>query len=142
MDPTIRLTDDELAAGRALTRVNLWRIFGVSALVALLSSRSSGDTGAAWLRLLAIGLSCLLVYKGLRWALWLLGLLTVLAGAAMMVVGLMGVSLHWTDRVVFSVGGAVQVLAFLILLKAPEVRSFMEHQRHPDRGPTDAPPGA
>ncbi len=121
------MTDAELEEGRALVRTNLWRIFWVSAIVAWLGSRSAGNL--AWLRLVAIALACLLAYRGLRWGLWLLGVLTVFAGAMMIGLALTVPGLEWTDRVLLAGGGMVQVLAFLILLNAPEVRAFMEHQR-------------
>ena len=38
-------------------------------------------------------------------------------------------SLRLLDRTLFGVLGGVQMLAFLILLKAPEVKEFMRAQR-------------
>ena len=131
---------DELADGRALTRVNLGRIVGVAAVIAAMSSPLLG--AAAWLRLAMIALVSVLVYRGMRGALWALGVLTVFAGVGMVFVALVRGELSWTDRVLFAVLGAVQVLAFVILLKAPEVQRFMAHQRArsasgpPDQGST------
>lgn len=122
--------DAELvAAGRRLARVNLWRIFAISALVTVVAASQLGAGQADVLRLVVIALCCVLVYRGHRWALWLLGLLTVGAGALMVVLSLAMPALDWTYRVVLGVLGAVQVLAFVILLKAPEVRAFMDAQR-------------
>lgn len=123
MDP-----DDALVTeGRKLARTNLWRIIWVSAVVAMMSAPVLGI--AAWLRLAMISLVSVLVYRGLRVALWVLGGLTVFAGVGMVVVAAVRGDLHWTDRVLFGVLGAAQVLSFVILFKAPEVRRFMEHQR-------------
>lgn len=119
--------DAELAEGRSLTRTNLWRIFWVAVVVASMSSSILG--AAAWIRVALIGLVCLLVHRGRRGALWLLGALTVFAGAGMVVIAVVRGDLQWTDRVLFGVLGTAQVLSFVILLKAPEVRRFMEHQR-------------
>jgi hypothetical protein len=124
--------DAELAVGRALTRTNLWRIFWISAVVGLMSSSVLG--AAAWLRVALIGFVCLLVYRGLRGALWVLGLLTVFAGVMMVFTAVARPGFDWTDRVLFGVLGVVQVLAFVILLKAPEVRAFMEGQRGKTEG--------
>jgi peptidoglycan/LPS O-acetylase OafA/YrhL len=118
---------DAVVDGGALVRTNLWRIFGVSALVASVAAPSTGS--AAWLRLAAIGLACLLVYRGLRWALWLLGSMTIIAGALMVYLAVATDGMDWTYRVLFGVCGMVQVLAFLILVRAPEARQFMESQR-------------
>jgi hypothetical protein len=118
---------DELAEGRALMRTNLWRILWVSIVVATMSASVLGAT--AWLRVVVIGLVSVLVHRGRRGALWLLGLLTVFAGIGMVVVALLRPELDWTVRVMFAVLGAAQALSFLILFKAPEVRRFMEHQR-------------
>jgi hypothetical protein len=134
------MNDTELIDGRALVRTNLWRIFFISACVAWIASRSTGS--AAWMRLIVIGLVCLLVYRGLRWALWLLGALTLLAGLMMIGVALARPELHWTNRYLFAAAGVVQVLAFVILLKAPEARQFMEHQRHLAAQGSDIPPEA
>lgn len=123
------MTDALVADGRALTRVNLWRIFAVSAVVTWIAARAPGANAALWPRLGLILLACLLVYRGYRWALWLLGFLTVLAGSMMVVLAVAKEGMHWTDRIMFGVPGAFQVLAFLILVKAPEVRAFMEAQR-------------
>jgi hypothetical protein len=124
---TMEPADAELSEGRALTRTNLWRIFWVSLVVGMMSASILG--AAAWLRVLMIGLVCLLVHRGRRWALWLLGLLTVFAGVGMVVVAVVRAELHWTDRMMFGVLGAAQVLSYVILAKAPEVRRFMDHQR-------------
>lgn len=118
---------DELAEGRALMRTNLWRILWVSIVVATMSASVLG--AAAWLRVAVIGLVSLLVHRGRRGALWLLGVLTVFAGTGMVVVALVRGELDWTTRVMFGVLGAAQALSFVILFKAPEVRRFMEHQR-------------
>jgi hypothetical protein len=134
------MNDTELIEGRALVRTNLWRIFFISACVAWIAARSSGSE--AWMRLVVIGLVCLLVYRGLRWALWLLGALTLFAGLMMIGVALARPELHWTDRYLFAAAGVVQVLAFLILLKAPEARQFMEHQRDLAAQGSDVPPEA
>ena len=134
------MNDTELIEGRALVRTNLWRIFFISACVAWMGSRTGGS--ATWMRLIVIGLVSLLVYRGLRWALWLLGALTLLAGLIMIGVGLTRPELHWTDRYLFAVAGGVQVLAFLILLRAPEARQFMEHQRQMAAQRSDIPPEA
>jgi hypothetical protein len=134
------MNDTELIEGRALVRTNLWRIFIISACVAWIASSSTGS--AAWMRLIVIGLVCLLVYRGLRWALWLLGALTLIAGLMMIGVALARPELHWTDRYLFAAAGAVQVLAFVILLKAPEARQFMQHQRLIATQGSDIPPDA
>lgn len=118
---------DELEEGRALMRTNLWRIMWVSIVVATMSASVLG--AAAWLRVVVIGLVSVLVHRGRRGALWLLGVLTVFAGLGMVVVALGRPELDWTTRVMFGVLGAAQALSFLILAKAPEVRRFMEHQR-------------
>lgn len=116
--------------GRALVRVNLWRIFWVSAVVTYFASRSPAAEGiAAYLRLAAIALMCVLVYRGYRGALWGLGFFTALAGALMVVMAVTTTSLRLFDRALFGVLGGVQVLAFLILWKAPEVQEFMRAQR-------------
>lgn len=120
-------SEDAIADGRSLVQTNLLRIVWVSAVVAWLSAPMLG--AAAWLRLAMIVLVCVLVYRGLRGALWVLGALTVFAGVGMSVLAVIRAELHWSTRVMFAVLGAVQVLAFVILLKAPEVRRFMEHQR-------------
>ena len=135
MDPA----DDELAQGRALTRTNLWRIVWVSAVVAALSARIVGPV--SWLRLAVIALVSLLVYRGLRGALWVLGVLTVFAGAGMAVVALVRTDMRWADRLLFGGLGVVQVLAFVILLKAPEVQRFMAHQRTRAGGGPGSPTG-
>ena len=124
---------DSLAEGRALTRINLWRIFWVSAVVTLLAAQghSGQDASAAWLRLAAIGLLCLLVYRGLRWALWLLGLFAVVAGALMLYTAIANRDLSIATRFLFGATGALQVAAFVILAKAPAVRAFMASQRPP-----------
>jgi hypothetical protein len=127
---------DELAEGRALMRTNLWRILWVSIVVATMSASVLGAT--AWLRVAVIALVSVLVHRGRRGALWLLGLLTVFSGLGMVVVALVRPELDWTIRVMFGVLGAAQALSFLILFKAPEVRRFMEHQRGAD---SFAPPG-
>jgi hypothetical protein len=112
--------------GRVLVRTNLWRIFWVSAVVTWIASGSPTSTLAGtWGRLAVIALCCLLVYNGRRWALWLLGMLTVFAGLMMVVVAFTIPEMSWTNRIIWGVSGAVQVLAFVILLKAPEVRAFM-----------------
>ena len=118
-----------LAEGRTLMRVNLWRIFWVSAVVAFFASRAAGTGMSAWLRLGAIALMCLLVYRGLRWALWLLGAFTVLAGALMVLLAFTTPGMQLFDRALFAVLGAVQVIAFVILVKAPSVSAFMASQR-------------
>jgi len=119
----------ERSAGRLLVRTNLWRIFWVSAVVTWIASRSPTSTlGGTWGRLAVIALCCLLVYQGRRWALWLLGLLTVFAGLMMVVVAFTIPDMSWTNRIIWGVSGAVQVLAFVILVKAPEVRAFMSAQ--------------
>jgi hypothetical protein len=130
----VPVTDRATAAlveGRTLMRVNLWRIFWVSAVVAFFASRATGAGSSAWLRLGAIALMCLLVYRGLRWALWLLGAFTVLAGALMVVLAFTTPGMQLFDRALFAVLGAVQVIAFVILVKAPSVRAFMASQREP-----------
>jgi hypothetical protein len=134
------MNDTELIGGRELVRTNLWRIFLISACVASLASRSAG--GASWMRLIVVGLVCLLVYRGFRWALWLLGALTVFAGLMMIGVALARADLHWTHRYLFAVAGAVQLFAFVILLKAPEAREFMGHQRQLAAQSSDIPPDA
>jgi hypothetical protein len=122
------MVDASADEGRALARTNLWRIFSISVVVSVVAARGpAGD--AVWARLFVIGLACLLVYRGLRWALWLLGILTVFAGLAMVAVGIGVEGIDWTNRVLLAVGGAVQVLAFVILARAPEVRAFMAAQR-------------
>jgi hypothetical protein len=130
----------ELIEGRALVRTNLWRIFFISACVAWVAAETLAS--AAWMRLIVIGLVCLLVYRGLRWALWLLGALTVFAGLSMIAIALIRPDLHWTDRYLFAAAGVVQVLAFVILLKAPEAREFMRHQRQLAEQGSDIPPDA
>ncbi len=125
------------AEGRGLTRTNLWRIFWISTVVSVVAAQDTPGN-AIWARLLVIGLSCLLVYRGLRWALWLLGALTVFAGLAMVLVGVLRGGLDWTNRLLFAAGGVVQVLAFVILVRAPEVRAFMDAQRA--RSPIGGPP--
>ncbi len=116
--------------GRALTRVNLWRIFWVSAMVTYFAAQSQPvEASAAYLRLAAIALMCVLVYRGYRGALWGLGFFTALAGALMVIMAVSNTSLRLLDRTLFGVLGGVQVLAFLILLKAPEVKEFMRAQR-------------
>lgn len=111
-------------------RVNLWRIFWVSAVVTWLAAGAAdANLVATWGRLVIIGLCCLLVWRGSRRALWALGLFTVFAGGAMFVMALVMKGLDWTDRIVFAIAGGVQVLAFVILLKAPEVRAFMAAQK-------------
>ncbi len=127
ISPQDRVTPPSANEGQALVRINLWRIFGVSAVVASLSAPSAG--ASAWLRLVAIALACLLVYRGLRWALWLLGSMTILAGALMLYLALAGSAMPLADRVLFGVCGTVQVLAFVILARAPEAREFMDAQR-------------
>jgi hypothetical protein len=134
------MNDTELIEGRALVRTNLWRIFIISACVAWIASGSTGS--AAWMRLIVIGLVCFLVYRGLRWALWVLGALTLIAGLMMIGVAFARPELHWTDRYLFAAAGVVQVLAFVILLKAPEAREFMEHQRQIAAQGSDIPPDA
>ena len=121
--------DDPLVNGKSLTRVNLWRIFAVSVIVTWIGASQPEAAATAWPRLVLIGLCCVLVYRGYRWALWVLGLLTVLAGAFMVVLAFVMADLHWTDRVLFGVLGALQVAAFVILSRAPEVRAFMAAQR-------------
>jgi hypothetical protein len=134
------MNDTEVIEGRGLVRTNLWRIFLISACVASLASGSTGS--ASWMRLVVIGLVCLLVYRGFRWALWLLGALSVFAGLMMIGVALTRPDLHWTDRYLFAAAGVVQVLAFVILLKAPEAREFMTHQRRMAAQSSDVPPEA
>ena len=122
--------DGEVAAGRRLARVNLWRIFAISALVTGVAWSSRAGAGAMdALRLLAIAVCCVQVYRGRRWALWLLGLLTVGAGALMVALSLVLPTLDWAVRVTMGVLGAVQLLAFVILVKAPEVRAYMAARR-------------
>ncbi|MDB4907718.1 MAG: hypothetical protein JWO05_2502 [Gemmatimonadetes bacterium] len=120
----------ELREGRSLVRVNLWRIFWVSAVVTWLAAGSAGSNPVAtWGRLAVIALCCVLVWRGSRRALWALGLFTVFAGAAILVIAFAMKGLDWIDRVVFAIAGGVQVLAFVILVKAPEVRAFMAAQK-------------
>ena len=90
---------------------------------------SGQDTTAAWLRLAAIALLCLLVYRGLRLALWALGIFAVLAGALMVFAAVVRPDLPVTTRLLFGATGALQVAAFVILVKAPAVRTFMAAQR-------------
>ena len=122
---------DPLAEGRALARINLWRIFWVSAIVTMLAVQgdSGQDTTAAWLRLAAIALLCLLVYRGLRLALWALGVFAVLAGALMVFAAVVRPDLPVATRLLFGATGALQVAAFVILVKAPAVRAYMAAQR-------------
>jgi cytochrome c oxidase subunit IV len=122
------MADSAAAEGRALTRTNLWRIFWISAVVSAVAAQEGANL-QVWARLFFIGLACVLVYRGLRWALWLLGVLTVFAGLAMVFVAVMWQRLDWPNRVLLAAGGIVQVLAFVILLRAPEVRAFMDAQR-------------
>ena len=123
--PTRELLDE----GRSLARVNLWRIFWVSAFVTWLGAQASNQALVGALRIVMIGLMCVLVYRGFRWALWLLGALTVLAGVLMVGVAVGKAGLEPLDRALFAVGGAVQVAAFVILLRAPAVSAFMRSQR-------------
>ncbi len=119
-----------LDEGRSLLRVNLWRIFWVSAVVTYFASQAGADVGrSAYMRLAAIALMCVLVHRGYRGALWGLGLFTVLAGVLMVVMALTTPALQLFDRALFAVLGAVQVIAFVILVKAPAVRAFMATQR-------------
>lgn len=139
-DPQPPVPAAQLAEGRTLVRVNLWRIFWVSAVVAWVAARAEGTGSTAWLRLAAIALMCVLVYRGRRWALWMLGFFAVLAGVLMVLLALLSPKLQLFDRVLFALLGAVQVIAFVILVKAPSVRAFMAAQRHggtgADAGPT------
>jgi hypothetical protein len=131
-----RPPNDEVAEGRRLTVVNLGRIGGVAALVTwIASARTDGpSTAATAARLGLIALSAALVYRGVRWALWLLGALTLGAAGMMVVIAATG-GLSWPDAVVFAVGGLVSILAFIILLRAPEVKAFMTAQRERSRRP-------
>ena len=125
-NPAIPPTEPEIIEGRSLVRTNLWRIFWVSAVVTLIASESPSSTVAGtWGRLAVIALCCLLVYQGRRWALRLLGLLTVFAGLLMVITAFTTPGLEWTIRTLWGVSGAVQVIAFVILAKANEVRSYM-----------------
>lgn len=120
----------ELQLGRMLVRTNLWRIVWVAVVVHMIAGGApDANVPATVARLVMIGLTAWLVYRGLRWALWLLGALTVLAGVFMVVVALVTPALDWTLRALFAVAGAAQVFAFLVLVKAPEVRAFMQAQR-------------
>lgn len=103
----------------------------------LLCVAGSRSGNAAWLRLAAIALMCVLVYRGRRWALWLLGFFAVLAGGFLVVLAFVTPNMSVFDRALFGVLGAVQVLAFVILVKAPSVRAFMAAQRS-DAGHTAA----
>ena len=111
--------------GRHITRVNLWRLFAVSVTVTWMAvpRASSG-----WLRLAAIALCCLLVYRGSRPALAGLGLLTVLAGTTLALTSLSGHATSLIGRIVGGSLGVLQVVAFVILARAPEVRAFMSEQ--------------
>jgi hypothetical protein len=122
---------DPLVEGRSLTRINLWRIFWVSAIVTMLAvqGNSGQNASAAWLRLAAIALLCLLVYRGLRWALWALGVFAVLAGALMVFAAVAKPEMSVATRLLFGATGALQVAAFVILVRAPAVRTFMAAQR-------------
>jgi hypothetical protein len=132
------IVDDEpVSDGRTLTHVNLSRIFVVSVIVTLIGTRAPDSGAANWQRLGLILLCCLLVYRGYRWALWLLGVLAVLAGGFMVVLAFGMSGMHWTDRILFGVPGALQVAAFFVLIKAPQVRAFMAAQR---AGRRPAPP--
>jgi hypothetical protein len=122
--------DAELRLGRALVRTNLWRIVWVSLVVGGVAASAPGARPlASAARLGLIVLTALLVYRGLRWALWLLGAMTVLAGIAMVVVAFVHPDLDWLPRALFAVGGTAQVLSFLVLVKAPEVRAYMASRR-------------
>lgn len=119
-----------LEEGRSLLRVNLWRIFWVSAVVTFFAAQARAESGtSAYLRLAAIAFMCVLVYRGYRGALWGLGFFTALAGALMVVMAFTTPALRLFDRALFAVLGAVQVIAFIILVKAPAVRAFMATQR-------------
>jgi hypothetical protein len=125
-NPVIPPTELEIIEGRSLVRTNLWRIFWVSAVVTWIASGSASSTVAGtWGRLAVIALCCLLVYQGRHWGLWLLGLLTVFAGLLMVITAFTTPGLEWTTRTLWGVSGAVQVIAFVILAKATEVRSYM-----------------
>ena len=136
-NPEIPPTEPEIIEGRSLVRTNLWRIFWVSAVITWIASGSPSSTAAGtWGRLAVIALCCALVYRGRRWALWLLGLLTVFAGLLMVITAFTTPGLEWTNRTLWGVSGAVQVVAFVILAKATEVRSYMRAKQREatDRG--------
>ena len=132
------MPDDIIAEGRHLARVNLWRVFAANAGVAWVASPSSGTS--AWLRLALIGFCCLLVYRGLRWALTLLGLLTFLAAVLSVVLAFAHPGMHWATRILFGGLGFASGLSYIILYQAPEIRVFMATQRErPEQFP---PPSA
>ena len=112
---------DLLTEGRSLVRVNLWRIFWVSAFVAWLGGRTAEAGSTALLRVIVIALLCLLVYRGYRWALWALGVFTVIAGVIMVGIAVVSSALQPIDRALLGVAGGVQVAAFVILLRAPVI---------------------
>lgn len=131
-DPTPSLPNEPdpelIAEGGRLARVNLWRLFAISAVVSWVG-RGGPDGVAGWLRLALIGLFCVLVYRGMRWALVVLGLLTVLAGVLMVGLAFVMADMPAASRLLLGVLGVVQVSAFLILYNAPEVRAFMAARR-------------
>ena len=123
--------DENLRLGRRLTIVNLLRVFIIAAgitITATITAPAGSATNANWLRLAVIALCCLLTFRGRRWALYLLGVLTAFAALLMVVIALGRPMGHWSLRVLFGGLGAVQLLAYLILLRAPEVRAFMASQ--------------